>query len=158
MPILFKQKKLNLFIEQGLKDDVPKEISDAWELIVLAPVFPIYQSGGKTRVVTDFREKNKFLIFQPDAIPPVDLLIQILYPYTIYSTLDLKSAYYNVPLDIKDARIGITTIHGNYQFGKLPFGLASFPAVFARLIRYIITDLHQLIFSNAIWMIVEIFI
>lgn len=119
MPILFKQKKLNLFIEQGLKDDVPKEISDARELIALAPVFPIYQSRGKTRVVADFRAINKSLIFQSDAIPPVDLLIQNLYPYTIYSTLDLKSAYYNVPLDIKDARIGITTIHGNYQFAPI---------------------------------------
>jgi hypothetical protein len=137
-----QSKEIKNFIEEGLRDGVLQEIKDTSTLIALAPVFPIHQKANKTRVVTDFRSINKALIFQPDSIPPVDLLIQNLFPYKIYSTLDLKSAYYNVPFDLTGSKIGITTIRGNFQFKKLPFGLASAPAVFTRFMRYILKELH----------------
>ena len=137
-----QDKQIREFLDDALKNKVLKPINDNSKLIALAPIFPIVQQSGKTRVVTDFRAINKSLVYQPDTIPPVQLLIQKLFPYKIFSSLDLKSAYYNVPLDEEGCSIGITTSYGNYEFLKLPFGLASAPAVFTRFMRYIFEELE----------------
>lgn len=133
-------KQIKSFIDDALENNVIKEITDDSCLPALAPVFPIQQQH-KTRVVTDFRAINRSLIYQPDIIPPINLIIQNLAKYKTFSTLDLKSAYYNVPLDSTGHKIGITTIYGNFEFLKLPFGLASSPAVFTRFMRYILRNL-----------------
>lgn len=142
-------KQIADFVTDGLANGVLRTIDDDSTLVALAPVFPIFQHG-KCRVVTDFREINKALIFQADVIPPINLLIQNLFPFHIFSSLDLKSAYYNVPLDPTGCKIGITTIQGNYEFRKLPFGLASSPSVFVRFMRYILSTIDYDTSSNLI--------
>lgn len=44
-----------------------------------------------------------------EAIPPIDLLIQNLAEFNIFTTLNLKYKYYNVSLDPQGAHIGFTT-------------------------------------------------
>ncbi|TID28242.1 hypothetical protein CANINC_002603 [Pichia inconspicua] len=78
----------------------------------------------------------------PIALAPVFPIQQQSGKVRNFSSLDLCSAYYNVPLSEKGSRIGITTIYGNYEFKKLPFGLASAPAVFTRFMRYVLKDLE----------------
>lgn len=129
------------FVDDALADKVLVPIDDSSALVALAPVFPLVQ-GSKVRVVTDFRIINESLKYQSDSIPPIQLLIQNLATYSFFTTLDLKSAYYNVPLDTKGSRIGITTQFGNFEFQRLPFGLASAPAVFTRFMRHIMKELE----------------
>lgn len=71
------------------------------------------------------------------------MLIQNLAAFAYFSTLDLKSAYYNVPLDPNTgSRIGIISHFGNFEFLTLPFSLESSPAIFTRFMRFILTGLQ----------------
>ena len=135
-----QSKHIEKFIQDGIDDNVLIQSDDPNELVALAPVFPIVQKD-KVRVVTDFREINLCLKYQDEAIPPILVLIQNLATYSCFSTLDLKSAYFNVPLHEDGSPIGITTIFGNFKFQRLPFGLASAPAVFTRFMRSILMNL-----------------
>lgn len=51
-------------------------------------------------------------------------------------------AYFNVPLDKDAARIGITTQFGNFEYKRLPFDLASAPAVFKRFMQFVLKDIQ----------------
>ena len=57
------------------------------------------------------------------------------------STLDLRQAYFQVPLEESSKEFTPFTIpgHGLYQFTRLPFGLSNSSATFQRLMDGIIT-------------------
>ena len=66
-----------------------------------------------------------------------------LYGSKIFLVLDLKSAYFNVPILKKDRhKTAIIVRSGCYEFNYLPFGLKSAPATFMRFI-------HEALYSQA---------
>ena len=61
----------------------------------------------------------------------------------VFSVLDLKSAYFNVPIRKQDKhKTAIIVKSGCYEFNYLPFGLKSVPATFMRFI-------HEVLYSQA---------
>ena len=61
---------------------------------------------------------------------------------TIYSTLDLKAGYYQMPVAEADKHKTASRCHlGHYAFNKVPFGLKSAPNFFQREMNKILADL-----------------
>ena len=61
-----------------------------------------------------------------------------------FTKLDLKSAYQQLPLDPESQQfITINTHRGLYRYKKVPFGIASSPALFQRTIDIILQGLDH---------------
>ena len=62
---------------------------------------------------------------------------------TIYSKLDAKSGFWQIPLDEKSRLLTtFITPQGRYCFNRLPFGISSAPEVFQRIISKILVGLE----------------
>jgi transposase InsO family protein len=75
-------------------------------------------------------------------LPHIDSLLDRLAGSSIFSTLDVAAAYWNIPL-AEESKEKTAFRAGNklYQFKVLPFGLSGAPATFQRLMLDVIGDL-----------------
>ena len=90
------------------------------------------KGGGKLRICGDFKATiNQALIVDQLPIPRPDELYQKLKDGQLFSKIDLSDAYLQLELDEESSRYTtITTIQGLYQYKRLPFDIASAPALF----------------------------
>ena len=75
-------------------------------------------------------------------LPHIDESIEALSGAKMFSTLDLKSGYWQVELDPQDKeKTAFSLGSGLWQFTVMPFGLANAPATFERLMEQVLTGL-----------------
>lgn len=93
----------------------------------------------KNRLCIDFTELNKLIVPDSHPFPLIDDLIVKTRDCTWFSTFDINSAFWSIPLRCKDRyKTGFVTQNGQYQWTCLPFGLKTSPAIFQRILRNII--------------------
>ena len=63
-----------------------------------SPAFLLPKPGGKYRMVVDYRKVNKNICFDSYPLPKIEPAFQHFSGATVFSVLDLKSAYYRIPL------------------------------------------------------------
>jgi len=84
---------------------------------------------------------NRFTELDAYPLPKTDHQVHEVTKCKLFSTLDLKSAYYQIPLDPKD-RV-YTAFEANrkiYQYQRLPFGVTNGVSAFQRIIDSIISQ------------------
>ena len=64
-----------------------------------APTFIIPKKNGQVRVISDFREMNKQIIWTPHPIPKIATMLQDMEGFTYATSLDLNMGYYTIRLD-----------------------------------------------------------
>lgn len=95
--------------------------------------------GKKSRLCIDFRDLNKIIIPQSQPFPLIEDLIAKTINCNYFTTLDINSAFWSIPLKITDRhKTGFVTQEGHYQWTCLPFGLKTSPAIFQRILGNII--------------------
>lgn len=93
----------------------------------------------RSRLCIDFRELNKIIIPQPQPFPLINDLIIKTRNSKYFTTLDINSAFWSIPLRIEDRqKTGFVTQDGHFQWTCLPFGLKTAPAVFQRILSNIL--------------------
>ncbi|GBO34077.1 Transposon Ty3-G Gag-Pol polyprotein [Araneus ventricosus] len=104
--------------------------------------------GKNTRLCIDFRKLNALCTHthththksDSEPLPLMDSLLDKLSKAKIFSSLDLASGYWHVPIHPKDTgKIAFCTNFGLYEWCRLSFGIKVAPAIFNRLIRRILT-------------------
>ena len=101
-----------------------------------APIVVARRKNGQIRLAIDYRALNAQSFDQHHPIPRIDDLIDRLGEAKYFSSLDLKSGYYQMPLREEDSDLtGFVTPDGQFQWtGRgTPFGLSGAPASFQRL-------------------------
>ena len=104
----------------------------------------VRKKTGDLRLCVDYRELNKKTTCDAYPLPLPDKVQDRLANSTVFSTLDLQSGYWQLPVSVKDREKtafcpgpGI----GLYQFCRMPFGLAGASASFQRLMDKILRGL-----------------
>ncbi|GFV60841.1 retrovirus-related Pol polyprotein from transposon 17.6 [Trichonephila clavipes] len=103
--------------------------------------------GKKTRLCIDFRKLNALCKADSEPLPIMDSLLDKLARAKFFSTLDLASGYWHVPIHPKGTeKLAFCTNFGLYEWCRLPFGIKVAPAIFNRLIRRILIK-HKIDFA-----------
>lgn len=105
-------------------------------------VSPIVVTRKKTRGIrmcVDLREPNKAIIIDSHPLPHMEELLSTLTGATVFSTIYLESAYHQLTLhpDSRDLTAFITH-EGLFRFCRVPYGLASEPAAFQKLMATVL--------------------
>ena len=104
----------------------------------------VKKKDGSLRFCVDFRQLNTATVKDAHPIPCIDDLLDALHGACWFSTLDLKSGYWQVPIQEWDKeKTAFRTSSGQlFEFNQVPFGLCNTPATFSRLMDCILAGLH----------------
>ena len=90
----------------------------------------------------DFRHINAKTKVEIFPIPVISEILANLHGAEWFSTVDLKSAYWQVQLSEETKEItAFTTFKGRFQFKRLPFGLVNAPSHFCKLMTGVLAEL-----------------
>jgi transposase InsO family protein len=107
-----------------------------------APVTLQPKKDGSLRFCVDFRELNAATIRDVYPIPRIDDTLDQLHAAKYFTSLDLKSGFWQIELDDESRpKTAFTSHAGLFQFKVMPFGLTNAPATFQRLMDLVLGGL-----------------
>ena len=127
-------------VQQMLSSSVIRPSNSPWA----SPVVMVRKKDGSLRFCVDFRQLNAATVKDAHPLPRIDDLLDALHGAKWFSTLDLKSGYWQVPIAEQDKeKTAFRTSSGQlYEFNQVPFGLCNAPATFSRLMDRVLAGLH----------------
>ena len=123
-----------------LASDIIRPSNSPWA----SPVVMVRKKDRSLHFCVDFRQLNAATVKDAHPLPRIDDLLDALHGARWFSTLDLKSGYWQVPITECDkTKTVFRTSSGQlYEFNQVPFGLCNAPATFSRLMDCILAGLH----------------
>ena len=118
-------------VKEMLRDEVIRPSISPWA----SPEVMVKKKDGSMRFCVDFRKMNDATIKDAHTLPRIDNTLESLHGAQYFTTLDLKSGYWQVPIreEGKEKTAFRTSSGQLYEFNQLPFGLCNAPATFSRL-------------------------
>lgn len=109
-----------------------------------SPVVLVKKKNGEDRMCVDFRQLNLKTEKDQYPMPRMDDLIDRLAGYLYFTTLDLASGYYQIPVATDSQKYtAFVTPDGHFEFLRMPFGLATAPAVFQRMMDLVTQPIRE---------------
>ena len=105
-----------------------------------APIVPVLKRDGSVRVCGDYKVTvNRAAKLDTYPLPRIDALFASLAGGITFTKLDLAHAYEQILLDEGSKKfVVINKQKGLFRYNRLPFGVASAPAIFQRTIEGIL--------------------
>ena len=108
-----------------------------------SPIVLVTKKDGTTRFCVDYRRVNEVTRKDAYPIPRVDNTLDTLAGSLWFSTLDLKSGYWQVKVaEEHREKTAFCTQQGLFEFNVMPFGLCNAPATFQRLMNSVLAGLQ----------------
>src|SRR5436190_17365851 len=125
---------------QKLVDAKVLEVSTGYTQFC-SPLFLVTNTDGSKRVISDLRKVNAILLKDKFPMPSCDLILNSLNDCTYFCKLDLKNAFFQIPIDPRDRHyLTVSTQTNKYCFTKLPQGMATSSIIFQREIMRILSQ------------------
>jgi Reverse transcriptase (RNA-dependent DNA polymerase). len=129
-----------------LKAGVIERSQSAWS----TPVVMVSRPNGAYRFCLDIRKINAVTRRDAYPLPQIHDILDRLRSARYISTIDLRSAYHQIPLEESSKEITAFTVPGRglFHFKRMPFGLTNAPATFQRLLdRLIGSEMEPNVFA-----------
>lgn len=107
------------------------------------PIVVTTRKQGRPRLCVDLREPNKAIVPDSHPLPHIDELLRELSGASVFSTIDLTSAYHQLLLheDSRDLTTFITH-KGLFRYCLVLYGLASTPSAFQTMMETVLECYH----------------
>ena len=144
-PKFFKARTVPFALRTAIEDEldrleregiIEKVTHSEWA----TPIVAVPKPDGRVRLCGDFKVTvNQALAVDQYPLPKVDDLLATLAGGKRFTKLDLKQAYLQLELHSDSQEYCTVNTHrGLYRFKRLPFGIASAPALFQRVMDTIL--------------------
>ncbi len=137
---LDKQRFINKEIQELLDKNIIRPSVSPWA----SPVVVVPKKDGGSRLCVDYRGLNAKTHLDGYPMPQIQEILKSLHGASIFSTLDLKSGYWQVEMEPESiSKTAFVTSAGQFEFMRLPFGLKNAAASFQRLMEYVLKDIKE---------------
>ena len=139
-------------IPPNLFDEVRKHLKEMIEVGAIqkssspwaSAVILVRKKDGSLRFCIDLHKLNVFTIKDAYSLPLIDETLDCLGGATIFTSLDLKSGYWQVEMEEESKPLTAFTVGplGFYECECMPFNLTNAPATFQHLMESCLGELH----------------
>ena len=147
-PIVKRQWPIPHTAKELMKTEITKMLQmgviEACDSPWLAPVLLVKKKSEegqeeKHRFAVDFRSINEVVPRDQFPLPRIETILESLGGAAVFSTLDLKSGYWQIPIAAEDRnKTAFSCGWGTFRFTRMPFGLHNAPATFQRLMQRVL--------------------
>lgn len=128
------EEKVDQLIQELADKNIIRPSQSPWN----APLVVIPKKNGDLRLTVDYRKLNSMTKRPIFPIPDANQLFDTLNGSALFTTLDLSSGYYNVPMKEEDiGKTAFSTRTNHWEFIRMPMGISTAPATFQRLMHKI---------------------
>ncbi|CAH8497738.1 unnamed protein product [Dicrocoelium dendriticum] len=131
---LAKREAVSAALQAMLANDLIEPI-DCSEWV--HPMVCVMKKDGTVRICNDLQALNKQIVVERFVLPSNDELTVRLAGATVFSKLDLKSAFFHMPLANDSKHLtAFLAPDGLFQYKVLPIGLSSAPAAWQKFMTH----------------------
>ncbi|CEP12473.1 hypothetical protein, partial, partial [Parasitella parasitica] len=140
-----EQEAIKKEVELMLKKGVIVPSNSEW----CSPVVLIKKPDGTFRFCVDYRKLNKVTVKDKFPLPLISDLLEKFEGYKYFTTCDLKSGFWQLPLNKTDGSAKKTAFQACgslYEWVSMPYGCVNGPSSFSRLMSIVMKDLPNAVF------------
>ena len=132
--------QISKFLEKGI---IVKSYHEEGEFI--SNIFQRPKKDGSFRMILNLKDLNTFVCFHHFKMDSIHTCTQLMRPRCYMASIDLRDAYYSVPIAKEHQKYLKLIWQGNlYQFTCLAQGLSSAPRLFTKLMKPVFSFLREL--------------
>lgn len=126
-------QEYNIRIKEHFEDLMDRNIVRRSRSAYSSPITIVKKNNGEIRVCGDYRKLNYYTVNDCYPLPHIHSFTHHLHKSKIFSKLDLKQAFYQIPMYPPDIqKTAVITSDGLFEFLKMPFGLKTASQSFQR--------------------------
>ena len=99
------------------------------------------KKNGSIRFCVDYCKANTVTRKDAHPLPLIQDIFDSLTGTKVFSTLELKSGYWQIQVDEEDIKTAFVTHMGLYEFVHIPFGLANVPAKLQQTMQAVLGEM-----------------
>ena len=133
-------------VEEQVSKMLEKEVIQPSNSPWASPIVLVRKKDGTWRFCIDFRKLNEVTIKDAFPLPQIADLVDSLSGHKYFSTLDLASGYWQVPMEesSQEKTAFVTPGGDHFEFLRMPFGLTNAVPTFQRLMSVVLEGLLPL--------------